>query len=280
MRGGAVVVIGSPGIGKSTLVEEFTRRARAQHVPVLAGRTADHDGAPAFWPWIRALSGDSAARLALSPVLLDVDPVGDAQIAAAVRFAAIARCAKALVTAGSGNGLIVTLEDMQWADDASIALFRYLCRDGPAAGLLILATTREPVPDGLAGLPDTALWRLQPFTRAEVAEYLGATAHPSWAREVHDRSAGLPLLVREIAATLGETRLAAPSGPAPCLPTGLGPVFDLRAGRLSPQCRMLLDGASALDDDADVALLDARPGALAQALGTGFVRQDAEVPGR
>ena len=66
-KGGAWLIGGEPGIGKSRLLEELARASRAG-VDVLWGRAWEAGGAPAYWPWIQVLrallqSQDGAAAL-------------------------------------------------------------------------------------------------------------------------------------------------------------------------------------------------------------------------
>ncbi|MCH7599870.1 MAG: winged helix-turn-helix domain-containing protein, partial [Myxococcales bacterium] len=49
------LLFGEAGIGKTRLIEEFTREAAAKGAAVLVGRCREEAGAPAFWPWIQIL---------------------------------------------------------------------------------------------------------------------------------------------------------------------------------------------------------------------------------
>jgi DNA-binding SARP family transcriptional activator len=54
-NGRIFLLVGEPGIGKSRLAEEVSRRAEARGVRVLLGRCWEAGGAPAYWPWVQAL---------------------------------------------------------------------------------------------------------------------------------------------------------------------------------------------------------------------------------
>src|SRR3954451_4760419 len=105
--GAAAFLIGEPGIGKTALVEEAVSRARAAGATVLTGRAEPDEGAPAYWPWLRA---------GLPAELFDA---GGLESAAAARFQIGRRVREWLSAAGP---LMLVLEDLHWADAPSIAL--------------------------------------------------------------------------------------------------------------------------------------------------------------
>jgi len=144
--GAFVVLAGEAGIGKTTMLAWLAQAAAAAGMPVLAGRAVADEGAPAFWPWLRVF--DAGRALGLSPDLLEL---GDGPPAQA-RFVAIERAAGALLAAVPASGLLVTLDDVQWADEATIALLRYVGADLPGTRLIIAVATREAgAPGQVAG---------------------------------------------------------------------------------------------------------------------------------
>jgi DNA-binding CsgD family transcriptional regulator/tetratricopeptide (TPR) repeat protein len=275
-RGAFVLLHGEAGIGKSALAARVTEGAVAAGTPVLAGRAVADEGAPAFWPWLRVL--EQGRDLGLSPALLEM---GDGPPAAA-RFLAIERAVRALFAAAEPHGLVVALDDLQWADDASLRLLRHACGELAGARVLLLGTARE-VTAPLAGLPAHAL-ALGPLTEPDVAAYL-AGAHPSWPSYVHRVSGGNPLYVRELARVLvQEERLAGPATELP-VPAHVRAMAGYRLERLSPACRALLGGASAIGEEFDVSLLAVAAGGdvqvtLAEAIAAGVLVDDPDAPDR
>jgi energy-coupling factor transporter ATP-binding protein EcfA2 len=148
--GALVLVSGEAGIGKTTMLSCLAQLAGATGIPVLAGRAAVDEGAPAFWPWLRVLA--QGHDLGLSPALLDL---GDGP-AAQARFVAVERTARALVVAAAPAGLLVTLDDLQWADDATLRLLRHVCAELPGSRLLVAVAARDVSRLGaVSGLPIT-----------------------------------------------------------------------------------------------------------------------------
>ena len=209
-HGRLVVLAGPPGIGKTRLAEELADGARRAGQRVLWGRAVEERGAPPLWPWRRILDAVGGAserdRLAEDPGRAQADDL------TAVRFRAAAAAADALTAAAHAAGLLIVLEDLHWADHASLFLLRELAAELPASRLLVLATCRDTAGDpwramlgDLARLPGLQRMRLAPLGEAAVDEILqtaGVAANPDVARFVHARSDGNPLYVATLARVL------------------------------------------------------------------------------
>ena len=261
-HGRLVVLTGPPGIGKTRLAEELADGARRAGPRVLWGRAVEERGAPPLWPWRRILDAAGGAserdRLAEDPGRARADDL------TAVRFRAAAAAVDALTTAAHAAGLLIVLEDLHWADHASLFLLRELAAELPASRLLVLATCRDTAVDpwraalgDLARLPGLQVMRLGPLGEAAVDEILqtaGVAADPDVARFVHARSEGNPLYVATLARVL-----AAQPGTAADTDT----VARIAGGsaEISHLVSSLSDG---LDDDARGLL------AAASVLGTEF----------
>jgi DNA-binding CsgD family transcriptional regulator len=284
--GAAALLVGEAGIGKTAVVEEAVSRALAAGATVLTGRAEPDEGAPAYWPWLSLLDDGPAG---LSPDLLDVSG-GAGESAAAARFRVARRTIQALTDAGP---LVLVLEDLHWADPASIALLRMLCAEIGGTTLLIIGTVRSPGHRfplaefvGLAAVEVLPLGPLEPpAVGAYLTQQAGTAVHSSSAGMVHRLGGGNPLYVRELARLLARgDRLRRPATGVD-LPEGLRRLVSRRTDQLSPACRDLLGGAAALGAEIDAPVLraaapqpDSVDGLIAEAVDAGVLVDDPWRP--
>ena len=296
-HGAVVLLLGEAGIGKTAVVEEAVARAASAGSTVLTGRADPDEGAPAFWPWRRLLESRAArlrpgcrtALARLSPEVLDAR-MNDGESAAAARFRIVRAAVDALRAAGP---LVLVLEDLHWADAASLALLRQLATDIADVPLLVIGTVRQPGEGfplaDFAGLPAVEILTLTPLEPAAVATFLAQQAdgpvHGSWAAVVHRLGGGNPLYIRELARLLARgDRLRGPASEVD-LPDGLRRLVARRTAQLSDPGRDLLGGAAALGAQVDVDVLRAaapEPAAvdrlLAEAVRAGLLIDDPWHP--
>jgi hypothetical protein len=152
-RGGALVVAGQAGIGKSRLAEH-TRAVAAQFgVPVVTGRAMPAGIGGTLGPFAEVILELTRGRSEpddedLAPylaVLASVVPrwrrPGWSAPAEPVLVTAEA-VLQVLRWATEGQGVAVVLEDLHWADDATLAVTRYLADHADDVPLALLATVR------------------------------------------------------------------------------------------------------------------------------------------
>ena len=178
----------------------------------------------------------------------DIEPAG----AASARFAALAQMSDALIAAGP---LTVVLEDLHWADAASLDLLAQVAAAPGGTPVTVIGTVRSPAPQE-AGIRLAGLGRygavtlpLAPFTPDEVAELVD----PGLVSDVYQRTGGLPLLVAAMRAGSGSADLAVVVG---------GLLAALTAAQ-----REVIEAAAVLgeviDDHLLAAMVASRPGAAA-----------------
>jgi DNA-binding CsgD family transcriptional regulator len=279
-RGGAVFLVGEPGIGKSRLAAEAAGIAFAAGVRVLRGRGSTIGPIVPFRPLTEALlalyrSGhppDDPALGPYRPILgrlipdLQQDGVASGGDSLIVLGEAVLRL---VAVAGRPDGCLLVLEDLQHADPETLAIVEYLTDNLTELPVLLLATIRDE-PCAALDLARSAtqrhaasiteLTRLAPddVTRlaASCLEADPADLPDHVASRLAEDSAGIPFIIEELLHQLvtdgilargitgwrvvGELRADVPE-------TVLRGVID-RAEQLGPQGSMLLSVAAVLGD--------------------------------
>src|ERR1700737_4060735 len=145
-RGQLVLVTGEPGLGQTRLAEELGGRAGAVGVPLGWGRASEDEGSPPYWIF-RQLARSTGRAM---PGLLTGGAGGAGP--AEARFEAFEALADDLRAAAEAQGLLLVLDDLQWADAASLALLVHLARGIGRSRLMIVATYRDTETTGREAL--------------------------------------------------------------------------------------------------------------------------------
>lgn len=273
-----VLVTGEPGIGKTAVLTAFAAEAAERGATVLRANCWD-GGAPAYWPWVQALRGVPPGELGAVAELLGSAPerpAGSGAEAADTRFRLFDATAGLLTRLGREAGLVVVLDDLQWADAASLRMLEFLARHLGPARVLLLGAYRELA----GGLPAAAqVVPLRGLDAAEVAAVMTAVAGPrpeaGLADRVWRRSGGNPLFVREL------TRLLQ-AGPdtADAVPETVRDILLSRLARLSQPCAELLAVAAvcgrAVRPELLGRLADVAPGLLEEATAARVLTRTAD----
>jgi DNA-binding CsgD family transcriptional regulator/tetratricopeptide (TPR) repeat protein len=280
-RGGTVVVVGPAGIGKSRLAREAAAAARSHGMPVLVGRAVEARDTTAFRPLTEALL--AGLRRAPAPDLGGLEPFRPAlgrllpqwrrpgalvEESLAVLGEAVLRLLAALA---GRTGLLVVLDDLQWADAETLGVLEYVADNVAEERVVVLGTTRE-LPAAahdlalrLEARDACTLLTLGPLDRAgltEMAAALSGVAENAVVDALERRTDGTPLLVEEL--------LAAGGDPASTLPATVAGLVARRLHGLPPVARRCVEAAAVLGERFDWALLEPVLGLDASAVHRGL----------
>jgi hypothetical protein len=142
-RGALVLIGGEAGIGKTALAEWTLAGAVERGALALVGRCYDLAETPPYGPWVEAFGRAPHGGDVPAPPDLAGSPGAASQ---ATLFAQVRDYLAALA---ARQPLVLLLDDLHWADPASLDLLRFLGRALADLPLLLLATYRA---DELMGL--------------------------------------------------------------------------------------------------------------------------------
>ena len=257
--GGVLLVSGEPGAGKTRLAGWAAGVAVAAGMRRGWGWASEDEGSPPYWPFRQAMRGVEG----IGPVVFDVVlPDRRAETVAQERFRLFELVADVLRAAAEPAGLLLVLDDMQWADPASLGLLVHLARGLADSRLLVVASYRDtetagrqPLLNALAALTREATvtrLHLDGLSEPEVAEQLsqvtGWVVPESVAAAVCARTRGNPFFVRELGRVLAKSSDGV-------LPDLVRDAVRGRLARLTPACGSLVASAAVLGAQLDPAAL-------------------------
>ena len=215
--GRLVLISGEPGVGKTSLAGAVLAEAERRGARTAVGVCWDGAGAPGLWPWVQVLrslrstvgaenwqtaSGPGSDALAR---LLDSDQSG----ASAVEFHVFDAMLQLLASLASARPLVAFVDDLQWADSASVQMLEFIQRHATHLPLLVIATYRDdelanPLHPRRAEIAELARKALTiPLTGLDnegiqqLRERLGVTTTTAEAEHLHRLTGGNPFFVIE-----------------------------------------------------------------------------------
>jgi adenylate cyclase len=232
--GGVVTVAGEAGVGKTRVVRELRDQARDAGVRWYQARCVSYSGALPYWPFADLLRqvagirpedapavatgrleqligpGDESlpylASLLGLPVELpdDLSPQGVQDRARS----ALAHWVRTLTAEGP---VALAVEDLHWADSASLQVLRDLARLGREVPLALVVTTRPEGAGNVRALAERAsasaeltLGPLPPAALRKLIEQLLDGAPPPELEVLAERADGNPLFAQELVSALRE----------------------------------------------------------------------------
>ncbi|MEU0517230.1 BTAD domain-containing putative transcriptional regulator [Streptosporangium sp. NPDC006007] len=268
------VVGGDAGAGKTTLVRQLTRRLSDDGWGISSGACPDSSATPPGWAWVEILrtlvnaAGPGEYAHLLAPLLDDAAPEPDEdQVSGGFRLHRAV--GGYLAAVAKETPILLTLEDLHWADDQTLALLRALpsllatsrvllvvtCRDSELsdqqAEVLAALARLGPVRVGLTGLDPKAVAEL---VRATCVREVDEDAVNS----IAERTGGNPFFVRETVRLLDAEAVSDRATAAEVIsgvPSGVRDVLRRRISRLPSAAQQILLQAAVIGRDVDVDVL-------------------------
>jgi ATP/maltotriose-dependent transcriptional regulator MalT len=224
-HGAIVLVEGEPGIGKSALLAALARSAREAGCAVRGARASEFEADLPYLIWREALD-------------VELERAGRHGVHAALRAA--------LEGLAAIDPLVLCLDDVHWADPASLDALAALVRRRPKGPILLVLASREGQVPGvlaaaLAGEHATQI-ALRPLTQAEAIELVGEAANA-----IYDQAGGNPFYLEQLA----RAREAAGDG---AIPPTVAAALGAELTALTPDARRLLDAAAIAGDPFEAGL--------------------------
>ena len=280
---GLAIVEGEAGIGKTRLVEDLLGSRRLRGRRVLVGHSHRMREPFPLGPVVEALRGVGAEPLAATPspvvgVLAGLlpelsehlppepKPLGEPRAEQHRTFRAILELLEALGPA------VLVLEDLHWADTATVDLLGFLVRRPPPDLSVVLTYRREGTEVNLAlselisRTASDTLSRvvcLGALTSGEVRRLIGAMlgtdeVSEAFATRIHEWTSGIPFAVEEVIRLLRDRDplLAVTGCPGgapdkPAVPPGIRDAFVARLAPLGSDARLTVWAAAVLGAPAD-----------------------------
>ena len=284
------VIEGEDGVGKTRLVEELLADLAANGRRALVGRSEPMRDPFPLGAVLEALHGIGGEPFASPPGRIagaltrllpelsahlppELTPLPDPRAELHRTFRAILD-----VLAAVGPAVLV-LDDVHWADAATIDLLGFLVRRPPPDLSVVLTSRRlgdagDPLPGVVSGAPGEAVRRISlgPLDRDDVRTLIGGllgtdAISDSFVQHIYDWTSGIPYLVEEVVQLMRDRdpMLAATGCPGGALdrlsvPPVVRDAFLARLAPLSPDARMIVSAAAVLGSAAVEELVTAVAG--------------------
>lgn len=281
-----VLLDGDSGIGKTRLAREIAIEAAGSGAIVLQG-AADEDLLVPHQPLVTAfdhyLSVASEAELErrVQPRLADLAPIapgvqrdGGEAVAGSTesrRYRLFESVASLLAELSTEAGVLLVIDDLQWADQSTAAILRHVFESRPEIALAVVATQRSP--DGSGPCPAAEeierLHRGGFIERIEIrglphadvallAEAIGGSELPDeLVRSISEETSGNPFFIQEVVGDLSESGGAAALAiDRATVPARVREVLNHKLERLDDGCVRMLTVAAVVGTDFALAPLE------------------------
>jgi DNA-binding CsgD family transcriptional regulator len=306
-----VQIVGEPGIGKSRLLAELRRRGEARGYLVLDGRAAEFERDIPFGlivdalndyfgslepAVLRALDEDVPRELAaIFPALPREHDSGASRGEGAERYRLHYAVRSVLERLARRQPLVLALDDVHWADAASVEMLAHLLRRFRGPGLMAVAYRQAPsrlltALEGAARVGRGS--RLEPslLTAAEAGQLIAADVDDTTRARLYRESGGNPFYIEQLVRSghLRRTRAPRRSGtPGESVPRAVLAAIQEEVVAISDAARCALESAAVAGESFEPELVAAiseqdMPSVLAaldELLASDFIRP-TETPRR
>jgi DNA-binding CsgD family transcriptional regulator len=284
---GVVQIAGEQGIGKTRLVAGLCASAERLRYLVFSGRAAEFEQAEPFGVLVDALDDYLASldRRELDDLDVELDELasvfpalarqvgGPATTSPAERYRAFQAVRALLDALGRRRPVVLALDDLHWADAASVELISYLLRRRPRGRVLMVLAFRPaqlpkrfaPVVEASTREPGIVRLDLGPLTPEEARGLLDPGLARPVSDELYQLSGGNPFYLGELARAARRgggdaVEAVAATGAAP-IPAAVQGALAEEVAVLSPRAQALIQGAAVAGDPFEVGLAAAVGGA-------------------
>lgn len=266
-RGQTILIAGDTGVGKTLLAGEALCASAGAGMKTLIGATHEQEGHLPYQPFIEAfdrflIEGERA--LSENPITHFKDDSGDSQ---RDQWALFNAAANFLIDESKQSPLLLLVDDLHAADEASLRLFHYLARQTRTVPITLLATYRTDLASSVTtpfGSLLNALYRerlgellnLSPLSKDATAKIvihtLGGEPALPLMEAIYEIAEGNPFFTQEITRALLKSDqleerdsqwILKPKAELHA-PTDLGELLRERVARLGPQVEAALTCAA------------------------------------
>ena len=254
--GGLMHLRGEAGIGKTAIAEETAIDARSRGFDTAWSGCWQTAAVPPLHPWTRLIEQLSRPDIEVPELETGLTDLDAARLEQACRV-------ELWLRHRAEGPILIVLDDLHWADAATLAVLEHLAPILPGLPVLIIGAHRPPTGDTTAAFAafDTHLRRhgtvveLSALSVSDTAELMstvgGDPINPARARVLAEMTGGNPLFIRELG------RLLPPETPARGdidlgslrLPRSLRSAVTDRVSATSARCRELLEVLSVAGDE-------------------------------
>jgi DNA-binding NarL/FixJ family response regulator len=278
-RMAALTVEGEPGIGKTRLLFAASQIASAEGFAIIAA-TADEEirgpfllarsilGAPQVAEAASGSAAEEAVARSLEALTGREEPGLEALPPDQKLLRTLDLSAIALGALAGQRPLAILIDDLQWGDDDSLRLLRYVVRTCTSSPIFVMIAIR---PEELAFVTEAVnlvadmerlglirRLRLDRFTQVETIDFLrqllGGKIDPASGAAVHAQAEGVPFIIEEVAHAYRDARMVQEidgvwtlaKNAERLLPSGVRTLISRRSARLPDETKHVLAKAAVL----------------------------------